>query len=554
MAEGALEMPSLLPNADHPALLACLPVDAEYCQVAAALTAGRALAYVVGDVARPSLAVVEDPCVPDEAFIFGKSPYAIVRCLTALWPVWWPRLNVARGMERQLCRLLRKTFEATEPVAVKVAIYVLPPPPRAVTKLLRATDSPIAHLRPVVRPLRPADEPLLAAAPHLLRGRPPRDVATTICVGAVEDGALVCVAHLTAVWHRYGALAVATDAAYQRQGFATACLALAAQLMVAKGVLPVFPCREDNWPAVRLAHRLGFRELTTRVDIDLKRNPAPEDANSVVPDSVPGACASPSPAQATPMDPNQAPAAAEQLQSGGPPLGGVGPRDGMPAPGDRSGCDDDSDDSDVESDGAAPEEAEEAPRIPVEELLRVARIVTIALPTPDLQAAVGFAPAPQGDYDTNDDQRLSLARHLFLHFDVDSDMTLVRYLLQQEVRHTQLLRFPTETVRLLSLLAFEHGGVRDLPTLCGLHRAFPAEFEANYLCGVGRRAAARFLDAIGEVEAAEALWADPELDYLGAWHSATRRELHGLALGAAADRPPATPDDALRCTPLPDPP
>lgn len=28
----------------------------------------------------------------------------------------------------------------------------------------------------------------------------------TICVGAVEDGALVCVAHLTAVWHRYGAL------------------------------------------------------------------------------------------------------------------------------------------------------------------------------------------------------------------------------------------------------------------------------------------------------------------------------------------------------------
>lgn len=33
--------------------------------------------------------------------------------------------------------------------------------------------------------------------------------------------------------------AVATDAAYQRQGFATACLALAAQLTVAKGVLPV---------------------------------------------------------------------------------------------------------------------------------------------------------------------------------------------------------------------------------------------------------------------------------------------------------------------------
>lgn len=28
---------------------------------------------------------------------------------------------------------------------------------------------------------------------------------------------------------------------------------------------PQFPCREDNWPAVRLAHRLGFRELTTRV-------------------------------------------------------------------------------------------------------------------------------------------------------------------------------------------------------------------------------------------------------------------------------------------------
>ena len=147
---------------------------------------------------------------------------------------------------------------------------VLPPPASAVRELLHGADSPIASLRPCIRSLGPADFDLLEEVPGLLKRQSPEAVCQSICAGAVVEGRLVCVAQALGTWGRYGELWVATEPAARRQGYATACACLVIRGMAGAGLLPVFRSQEDDWPALKLAHRLGFKELLRRVSVALE--------------------------------------------------------------------------------------------------------------------------------------------------------------------------------------------------------------------------------------------------------------------------------------------
>jgi predicted GNAT family acetyltransferase len=83
--------------------------------------------------------------------------------------------------------------------------------------------------------------------------------------GTILDGRLVATAHTTALTDRYADIGVATLAAYRNRGFATAAASLVARQVLQSGRTPVWSAGQDNHPSLRVAEKLGFREVSRRV-------------------------------------------------------------------------------------------------------------------------------------------------------------------------------------------------------------------------------------------------------------------------------------------------
>ncbi len=217
---------------------------------------GAARAYVVGDPAAFETAVILDPGQPGEPTAFGQNPEQIADLLTAM-PDDWFCVNVAPAIAPRLGPLLAGRMGC--PIRCYGDVYHT------------LTGAAIGFEDTAVRPLTPADLPLLETAPPEIRGHDPRRMLTDMFAGAIVDGRIVAIAQNYALSPRYGDVGVATLPDYRRQGLATAAASLVIQWVVENGRIPVWSCGEDNAASLRVAQKLGFQEVSRRVYLILER-------------------------------------------------------------------------------------------------------------------------------------------------------------------------------------------------------------------------------------------------------------------------------------------
>lgn len=129
---------------------------------------------------------------------------------------------------------------------------------------------PAAHFHDTaVRLLAVADLPLLDAAPREIQGAGFGGTRGLLeegmVAGAIVDGALVAIAHTSALTPRHVDIGVATLEGWRGRGFATAAASLVAQQVQATGRTSVCSTGEDNVASRRVAERLGFVEVGRRM-------------------------------------------------------------------------------------------------------------------------------------------------------------------------------------------------------------------------------------------------------------------------------------------------
>ena len=121
---------------------------------------------------------------------------------------------------------------------------------------------------PAVRQLSPTDLPLLQSAPAELRGSGFKDATEMlqdgIVAAAIVSGELVSLAHVSAFSERYADVAVVTREDHRGRGYATAVASIITNLVLRRGLVPVWSCGENNEVSLRIAERLGFREVNRK--------------------------------------------------------------------------------------------------------------------------------------------------------------------------------------------------------------------------------------------------------------------------------------------------
>jgi GNAT superfamily N-acetyltransferase len=212
------------------------------------------LAYAMGEPCRPDPVVIRYDHLPEEPVAFGPDAEAI-------WPILlglrgWTCVNV----DVQVARRLGPLMEADLGRSV-----------RLVEDIYHTLERPVAaFIHPAVRPLARDDLALLEGSPAEVRrmalGFGSRDglLDEGVAAGAVVDDRLVALACTTALTERRADLGIVTREEWRGQGLATACAALVADGVHRTGRVPVWSTGEDNHASLRVAQKLGFREVGRR--------------------------------------------------------------------------------------------------------------------------------------------------------------------------------------------------------------------------------------------------------------------------------------------------
>ena len=69
----------------------------------------------------------------------------------------------------------------------------------------------------------------------------------------------------------YADIGVATDEAWRGMGFASAAASIVARRVQERGLTPVWSAGEDNIVSLRVAAKLGFKEVSRRVYLNICR-------------------------------------------------------------------------------------------------------------------------------------------------------------------------------------------------------------------------------------------------------------------------------------------
>jgi RimJ/RimL family protein N-acetyltransferase len=184
---------------------------------------------------------------------FGDDVEAIWRLLHSLDG--WRVVNVAEALARPLGTLMERDLGR------RVRYY------GDVYHTL--SEPPTEHAHPLVRRLTPVDTPLLEAAPSAIQGAgfggPAGLLREGIVAGAVDGNRLVGIAHTSAITERYADVGVATLEPYRGQGISTAAASLVCRAIQETGRTPVWSCGEDNRASLRVAEKVGFRQIGRRL-------------------------------------------------------------------------------------------------------------------------------------------------------------------------------------------------------------------------------------------------------------------------------------------------
>ncbi len=149
-------------------------------------------------------------------------------------------------------------------------------PIRYIMDIYHTLDGPVVAVsHPSVRNLTGEDLGLLSAAPSGIRGAClgfgtfEQLLEAGAVAGAVIEGELVAAASTWAVSARYADLAVVTAGRWRGRGLATACARLLIAEIRRSGREPVWSTGEDNVASLRVARKLGFKEVGRRTYVNL---------------------------------------------------------------------------------------------------------------------------------------------------------------------------------------------------------------------------------------------------------------------------------------------
>jgi RimJ/RimL family protein N-acetyltransferase len=216
------------------------------------LRRGTCRAWVVGEPADFRAAIVQGDEMPTEPTAFGTDAAAV-----------WALLHAVSGWD---CMNVDPEVAADVGAAIQTATGC---PVRHYGDVYHALFDPPAQAHSdAVRRLTLDDLALFAEAPEFAVSAfgSPREVLEEGCAaGAVAGGRLVALAQTSALGERFADIGAFTNAAFRGRGYATAAAAIVCWWAQEGGRVPVWSCGEDNAASLRVAEKIGFREVGRRV-------------------------------------------------------------------------------------------------------------------------------------------------------------------------------------------------------------------------------------------------------------------------------------------------
>ena len=249
---------TLLDPEQYPVLAAALGDTPETVQSVHMLRRGLCKAWLTGEPARFKTAILQAVDWPEEPTGFGSDP-------ALLW-------ELLQQVEGWTCILVDS---GCAPALAEILEVELGRPTRFLDDVTHVLTAPAPVVRhPTVRRLTMADLELLQSAPLELRAglrSSPRELlAGGIVACAVLSGQIVATALTAACSDRYAEIGVYTRQEVRDRGYATAAASRVARAAQDRGRIPVWGAGAHNSASLRVAQKLGFKEVSRRTYVILE--------------------------------------------------------------------------------------------------------------------------------------------------------------------------------------------------------------------------------------------------------------------------------------------
>ena len=258
----SLQRTSLTTQQECQALASSLPDNPETVIAMHCLQRGIARAWVRGRSEEDRAVVIQDEHDPAELTGFGSDPGALADLLRQVSG--WQCIVVDSRVARPLGELLAKQESAQVHYLDDLYHLLHSPPPALQTarvRLLGGDD--LSTFEAASEEFRFAfwesSQALFSAG---------------VVAGAVISQHLAAIALTSALSERYADMSVFTAPEYRGRGLSTAAASLVISRTLATGRVPVWSCGAKNKASLRVAEKLGFRQVAKRTYVILEREEA----------------------------------------------------------------------------------------------------------------------------------------------------------------------------------------------------------------------------------------------------------------------------------------
>jgi len=215
------------------------------------LRQGLCHAWISGNLEKPVGAVIQSTSLMEEPWTFGEAE--VIWRLLKYAAGWWT-VNLSAASALSLGAVLERETKGRTHYYGDV-YHTL-------------TRAELSFRSPEVRRLLTVDEPLMTK----YMGTPTwtgSEGFEPMAAGAVVDGRLVGLAHVSAITERHANIGVSTLEPWRGRGFATAAVSIVARVVRETGRTPVWSAGEGNTASSRVAAKVGFEEVSRRTYVSL---------------------------------------------------------------------------------------------------------------------------------------------------------------------------------------------------------------------------------------------------------------------------------------------
>ncbi len=221
------------------------------------LRLGGGQVYMAGELPNFEAVVIEDYSVGPELMAYGSDVHAFLAILKDIPE--WDAINLPHEIGAPLSALVCEELGLANHLVDD--IYQVPAGPIAV----------VFHSE--VRMLTRDDIPLLEATPDDIRDSFDDDLEEVLeqelIAGAVLPGQIVAIASTYGFCEPFVDVAISTLADFRCRGYARAAASLVGSKTQEAGHTPIWSCAPTNLSSLAVAAKLGFREVSRRVNVVL---------------------------------------------------------------------------------------------------------------------------------------------------------------------------------------------------------------------------------------------------------------------------------------------